>query len=148
MRDEPKPATGHMPFKGHRTQKEVRLDERTCLDCGCTISRYSTGRCRVCAIHHRNATDPTIKARRTAAVLHKMATDPVYLAKLCRVRRENGQLTIRWCPSAYRAEYHRLRTTKRMLAREARALIEDQINRDMRGLDPLARAIKLAGLRA
>lgn len=27
MSDRPKPAKGHMPFKGHRTQKQVRQDD-------------------------------------------------------------------------------------------------------------------------
>jgi hypothetical protein len=53
-----------------------------------------------------------------------------------------------WCPKAYRAEYRRLIVSKRMLKQEAQRIILDQIAADTHGLDPLAAAIRVAGLAA
>lgn len=49
---------------------------RTCIDCGATVSRQSTGRCRSCARRVLN-TDPEIKARRHAALVALAADEQV-----------------------------------------------------------------------
>jgi hypothetical protein len=87
-------------------------------------------------IHARNMAarrDPE-KAARLLAVIHKnregLATPQAkakWLAGRAAAGRKRHETVMAWCPPEYRAEYRFLRLTKKLLAREAKAVILAQL---------------------
>jgi hypothetical protein len=93
--------------------------EKRCIDCGAArTGRKAVGRCRTC--HGRQLgrlgytyRPPGSPERRAAALLR-------------------WARALAWCPIEYRDEYRRLRLSKRMLAAEARAAVEEMIAADLK----------------
>lgn len=85
-------ATGHMPFVGHRTQKEVREGVRhkrnhklgrTCSSCPAPISDASTtGLCKPCFMRASNV-DPALRKRRGETLSRRCRTDAELMAVKC-----------------------------------------------------------------
>lgn len=120
----------------------------TCSDCTKPITKQSrTGRCRVCAIHHMNASDPTLKARRASAWRARLQ-DPDIARQRKEIGKRNARAHLGWCPPRYLPEYQHLRRYKQLGAAEAKRIIQQQIANDTKGLDPLAAAIVSRGLAA
>jgi hypothetical protein len=97
-----------------------------------------------------NDPDLVARIRANAQQMQRMSKLPEHMAK--RDPKAAGEkcsaTKLAWCPRSYRKEYRRLIVSKRFLRDDAKRIILEQVANDTRGLDPLAAAIKLAGLAA
>lgn len=128
------PAVGHMPFPGHRTQKEVREDEpqrrlrnrhklgRICSNCPAPIWDGSkSGLCKPCLMRAKNA-DPEVRRRRGETHSRILRTDKDAYARKCAILAA-GRATR--CPEKLRAIGKQLqqRRTPELEARRIAALV-------------------------
>ena len=99
--------------------------------CGRELDRRNTsGRCRSCFWKPLNA-DPARTERRIAALRATLAR-PDQRERLVETCRANSRVRMSWCPERYRDEYRRLTRSAMLTAAEARAAIEQLVERDER----------------
>ena len=113
----------------------MSADRPDCLKPAACVAKKPGRHCLTCTLTARNKSERQREAARaeklarptlTEEAAKKSATPEVRAraAQSCRER------ALGWCPPAYRADYRRLVRSKRYLAHEARALIEQAIEHD------------------